>query len=150
MYRQCAIIPLTALTLLAGSPAMAAPGLGDKVYEATVDAGVTEFEARYGRLMGDEADGEDVLKLEIAHGFSDRIYGAVVAEFEREPDESREMEALAIEGIYALGDIGGIETALYGEYEIGLHGPDKLETKLLLQHEAGKADMRLNLIAEGA
>lgn len=80
-----------AAALLAGlvvaAPANAAPGLGDKVYGATVEPGVTEIEARYGRLVGDEADGEDVLKLEVAHGFSRRFYGALVGEFEREAHE---------------------------------------------------------------
>jgi hypothetical protein len=135
-------------TVLISTAAGAAPGLGDKVYGATVESGVTEFEARYGRLMGDEADGEDVLKLEVSHGFSTRFYGAVVGEFEREAHEDRELEALAVEGIYTLGQVGGIDTALYGEYEIGLHGPDKVETKLLLQKRAGGFDGRLNLIAE--
>jgi hypothetical protein len=128
--------------------AHAAPGLGDKIYGATVEKGVTEFEARYGRLMGDEADGEDALKLEVSHGFSSRFYGALVGEFEREANEDRELEALAVEGIYTLGQVGGIDTALYGEYEVGLHGPDKIETKLLLQKRAGEFDGRLNLIAE--
>ena len=144
-------VAVVVLVLVAGSistAAHAAPGLGDKVYGATVEDGVTEFEARYGRLMGDEADGEDVLKLEVSHGFSSRFYGALVGEFEREADEDRELEALAVEGIYTLGQVGGIDTALYGEYEVGLHGPDKIETKLLLQKRAGEFDGRLNLIAE--
>lgn len=144
-------VAVVALVLAAGSistAAHAAPGLGDKVYGATVEAGVTEFEARYGRLMGDEADGEDVLKLEVSHGFSSRFYGALVGEFEREANEDRELEALAVEGIYTLGQVAGIDTAVYGEYEAGLHGPDKMETKLLLQKRAGEFDGRLNLIAE--
>jgi hypothetical protein len=134
--------------LVIAAPANAAPGLGDKVYGATVEDGVTEFEARYGRLMGDEADGVDALKLEVSHGFSSRFYGALVGEFEREPHEDRELEAVSVEGIYTLGRVGGIDTALYGEYEIGLHGADKVETKLLLQKRAGEFDGRLNLIAE--
>lgn len=134
--------------LVAASPAAAAPGVGDKVYGATLEAGETEFEARYGRLAGDEADGEDALVLEAAHHFSSRVYGAVLAEFEREPGEDRKLEAIALEGIYTLGRIGGIDTALYGEYEAGIHGPDKVETKLLLQKRVGELDARLNLIAE--
>lgn len=143
---------LFAAALLAGlviaTPASADPGLGDKVYGATVEDGVTEFEARYGRLMGDEADGEDVLKLEVSHGFSSRFYGALIGEFEREAHDDRKLEALAAEGIYTLGRIGGVDAALYGEYEVGLHGADKVETKLLLQKRAGEFDGRLNLIAE--
>jgi hypothetical protein len=138
------------VTLLLASTAQAAPGLGEKVYGATVEAGVTELEARYGRLTGGTDAGEDALVLEAAHGFSDRVYGAALFEFEREPNESRKLEAVAIEGIYALGDLArfGLNAALYGEYEAGLHGPDKIETKLLLQHKRGTFDSRVNLIAE--
>jgi len=146
--RAVAVVALVLVASSISTAAHAAPGLGDKVYGATVEPGVTEFEARYGRLMGDEADGEDVLKLEVSHGFSSRFYGALVGEFEREANEDRELEALAVEGIYTLGQIGGIDTAIYGEYEAGLHGPDKIETKLLLQKRAGEFDGRLNLLAE--
>jgi hypothetical protein len=147
MRAVCAAALVVAATSIS-TVSQAAPGLGDKVYGATVEAGVTEFEARYGRLMGDEADGEDALKLEVSHGFSPRFYGAVLGGFEREAHEERELEAVAVEGIYTLGKVGGIDTALYGEYEVGLHGPDKIETKLLLQKRAGEFDGRLNLIAE--
>ena len=81
---------------IAATPAAAAPGLGDKVYSATVEAGETEFEARYGRLVGDEADGEDALNLEVARGFSPRFYGAVIGEFGREPHDQRSLEAFAV------------------------------------------------------
>ncbi|MEO7278136.1 MAG: hypothetical protein ABIW33_08955 [Sphingomicrobium sp.] len=126
----------------------AAPGLGDKVYGATLEAGETEFETRYGRLVGGEADGDDVLKLEVAHSFSDRFYGALVGKFERDFPASRKLSAVAVEGIYTLGKIGGIDAAVYGEYEIGLHGSDAVETKLLLEKRAGEFDARVNLIAE--
>src|SRR3982751_1557167 len=138
---------LAAASIIA-TPAAAAPGLGDKVYGATVEAGETECEARYGRLVGDEAEGEDGLKLEIARGFSSRFYGAVVGEFEREPHDQRRLEAFAVEGIYALGKVAGVDAAVYGEYEVGLHGTDAVETKPLLQKRAGKLDTRLTLIAE--
>jgi hypothetical protein len=140
-------VAMAAASIIA-TPAAAAPGLGDKVYGATVEAGETEFEARYGRLVGDDADGEDALKLEVARGFSSRFYGAVIGEFEREPHEQRRLEAFAVEGIYTLGKVAGVDAAVYGEYEVGLHGPDALETKLLLQKRAGEFDARLNLIAE--
>lgn len=139
-----------AAALAAAAPATAAPGVGSKVYGATVEAGVTEFEARYGRLTGDSADGEDGLVLEIAHGFSPRFYGALLAEFEREPGDGRRLEAVAAEAIVTLGHIDalGLDTAIYGEFEIGIDGPEKAETKLLLQHKRGAFDSRLNLIAE--
>ena len=69
-------------------------------------------------------------------------------EFTGKPGANRELEAIGFEGIYTLGRVAGIDTALYGEYEIGLDGPDKIETKLLLQKQVGSFDARLNLIAE--
>ena len=143
-------------TLLAGvagtiaTSALAAPGVGEKVYGAQVEAGVSEFEARYGRLMGRADDGEDGLVLEAAHGFSSRFYGAALVELEREAGEHREVEAVSVEGIYALGQIGqsGIDVALYGEYEVRLHDADAIEAKLLLEKRAGGLDARLNLIAQ--
>ena len=138
------------VSLLLSSMAQAAPGMGEKVYGATVESGVTEFEAHYGRLTGGADAGEDALVLEAAHGFSDRFYGATLFEFEREPLGSRKLEAVAAEGIYALGNLApfGLSAALYGEYEVALNGPDKIETKLLLQHKRGSFDSRVNLIAE--
>jgi hypothetical protein len=127
--------------------AFAAPGVGEKVYGATVEPGVTEFEARYGRLTGGPADGEDGVVLEVAHGFSKHFYGAVVAEFEREPGYARKLGAVAVEGIVPITrwDALKLDVALYGEYEVVIDGPDKLEFKTLLQHRSGPLDARLNL-----
>ncbi len=145
LMRLCGLVGL-----VLASTAHAAPGLGEKVYGATVERGTTEVEARYGQLTGGPDDGEDALVLEVSHGFSDRFYGALLAEFEREPSNRRGLEALAVEGIYALGKFKSLDldVAIYGEYEIGLNGPDKVETKLLLEHERGPFDGRFNLIAE--
>ena len=145
------LFPVAAVALALGSaPAFAAPGVGEKVYGATVERGVSEVEARYGRLVGDEADGEDGTVFELSHGFSDRFYGGLLFEFEREAGERRRLEAVGVEGIVALGHIGAIDSdvAVYGEYEGVRDAPDKLETKLLLQHRRGPFDGRLNLIAE--
>ena len=134
------------------SAAYAAPGLDEVVYGATVEPGKSEIEARYGRLTGGPADGEDAFVLEAAHGFSSRFYGAALAIFEREPASSRRLEALAVEGIFTLGRIKGVgvDAAIYGEVEHNIHGPDNLETKLLLEKRQGPFDSRLNLIAERA
>ena len=147
MHRNILVGALAALAF--AQPALAAPGLGSKVYGATVKPGVTEVEARYGRLSGGPASGEDGLVLELSHGFSDRFYGALLAEFEREPGATRRLEAFAAEGIFTLGRIDalGLDTALYAEYEAVRDGPDLLETKLLLQHKHGPFDGRLNLKA---
>lgn len=146
------ILLVGAAALLFATPAAATPGVGEKVYGATVDKGVTEVEARYGRLTGGRASGADALVLEMAHGFSNRFYGAVLGEVERAPDGSRRFEAVAVEGIFALGQIEplGVDVALYGEAEAGPHGAGKAETKLLLERRRGPFDGRLNLIAERA
>lgn len=139
-----------AVALAVGAqPALAAPGVGDKVYGATVEAGVSEVEARYGRLTGDAADGEDGMVLELAHGLSDRFAAGVLIELEREPGDKRRVEAFAVEGIAHLGRIEslGLDVAAYGEYEAVRGGRDAVETKLLLQHRRGPFDGRLNLIA---
>lgn len=128
--------------------AHAAPGLGDEVYGATVEKGEVEIEGRYGALDGGPDDGEDVLKLEAAYGVTDKLRLAVVGEFEKEVGENRRAEAVSLEAIYELGKLGPVDVALYGEYEVGLHGNDKVETKLLLQSKNGPLDLRLNLIAE--
>ena len=140
------------ILLLASSAAHAAPGLDDAVYGTSVEADKTEIESRYGRLVGGNADGEDAFVLEAAHGFSPSFYGAALATFERDPGSRRRLEAFALEGIVALGQIKslGLDTAVYMEAEHSLHGPDRFETKLLLEHRQGRFDSRLNLIAERA
>lgn len=140
------------ILLSASSAVYAAPGLDDAVYGATVEAGRTEIETRYGRLTGGNADGEDAIVLEAAHGFSSRFYGAALVTFERDPAGPRRLGALALEGIFALGQVKslGLDTAIYVEAEHDIHGPDKFETKLLLEHRRGSFDSRLNLIAERA
>jgi len=134
------------------SAANAAPGLDDVVYGATVEAGKTEVETRYGRLVGGDADAEDAFVVEVARGFSSHFYGAALATFERGPASSRRLEALALEGIFTLGRIKALDldTAVYVEAEHGIHGPDNLETKLLLERRKGPFDSRLNVIAERA
>jgi hypothetical protein len=142
---------LTAAALLAATLACTPAGaeeLTAKVYPATLEPGVTEVELRYGRLVGDEADGEDGLLLEVAHHFSSRFYGGLELESSREPGEDRRIDATGVEGIVTLGRIAGVDTALLAEYAANRRGADLLETKLLLQKRAGKLDARLNLIAE--
>lgn len=145
------LIPVVLAATLIPQTALAAPGLGQEVYPATVSAGETEFEARYDSLRGGPDNGEDVFKLEASHGFTSNLQLGLVAEFEREPGLPRKAEALGIEAIYHLGKVGGIDVAVYGEYELGLEGhSDAAETKLLLQRRKGPLDLRLNLIAKRA
>ncbi len=139
---------MTAAAILMSTAASAAPGVGEKVYGATVEGGVTEIEARYGRLTGGAADGEDGLLLEVSHSFSDKLYTGVIAEFEREPGGKRKLEAVGFEAITPLGRIEALQldVALYGEYEAVRKNADKVEAKLLLQHRKGPFDGRFNLI----
>ena len=132
---------------LAATPAAAAPGVGGKVYGARIEKGVTEVELRYGRLSGDAADGEDAAVLELSHAFTDNFLAGVLVETEREPHQSRKVEAYSIETIGHIGRIDslGLDVALYGEYEAVRHGADEIEAKLLLQHTKGPFDARLNL-----
>lgn len=133
------------------SPALAAPGMGSEVYGATVDKGELEFESIYGELDGGADDGENVLKLEAAYGVTDKLRLGVLTELEKEPGGKRKAEEVAVEAVYELGKVGGIDFAAYGEYAIGLNGhADKLEGKLLMQRKSGPLDLRFNLIAEKA
>ena len=131
---------------LLATPALAAPGMGNEVYGAEVKAGEAEAELRYDALTGGFDDGEDVLQIEAAYGVSDRLRIGLQGEFERELGAPRKAESLGIEAVYALGRLGGVSVAVYGEYEIGLNGPDAIEAKLILQHRSGPIDLRLNLI----
>lgn len=131
------------------SPAWAdEPGVAEQVYGATVEKGLTEFEARYGRLNGGNADGEDGLIFEAEHGFSRRFAGALLIQTGRDANGQRQTRGIAFEGIHTIGSIRPLklDVAGYGEYRIGLNGePDEIEGKLLLQHRAGGFDARLNL-----
>ncbi len=140
-----------AMSAALATPAMAAPGVGDPVYGATINPGITEVEARYGRLTGGPDHGADGLVLEVEHGFSTRFSGAILAEIERAPGGPRRVSALSIEGVAHLARIEplALDVALYGEYKLGrLGNADVAEGKLLIEHRAGGFDARLNLIAE--
>lgn len=141
------VLATATLSVLAATPVRATPGLGGEVYAATIEP-ETEIEARYGRLAGRSEDGAEALIVEASHGFSTKFRAALLAEFEREPGGGRRASAFAFEAIHTLGRVGGIDAALYGEYEVARHGPNKVETKLLLQKRAGPIDTRLNLVAE--
>jgi hypothetical protein len=145
------IIWAAAALAAANTSAQATPGVGDPVYGATISKGLTEFEARYGRLTGGVADGEDGLTLEVGHGFSSRFAGALLVEVARDAGGNRMVESSSLEVIYALGRIRplALDFAFYGEYKYGFRAnADVIETKLLLQHRAGGFDARMNLIAE--
>lgn len=140
-----------AVLALVTAPAVASPGVGDPVYGAHVEDGVTEFKLRAGRLTGGPADGEDGLVFETEHAFNSRFSLAALIETGREPGEARRVNALAFEGIYTLGRFRplNLDTAVYVELKHGLHDEDDaVEVKGLFEHRSGAFDGRLNLIAE--
>lgn len=141
----CAVA--VACTVLSNPALAGTPGLGGEVYGATVEKGEIELEGRYGRLDGGPDDGEDVLRVEAAYGVTERLRLGIVGEFGREPGSSRKLNAASIEAIYSFGKVGGIDFAIYGEYEFAFDGPNQVETKLLMQRQNGPWDLRLNLIA---
>lgn len=139
-------------TLLAGitaGPAHAEPpGLADKVYPARLEPGVTEFEARFGRLTGGEEHGETGLLYELAHSFSKRWYGGVELEFEREAEGRLQAEEIGLEGLYSLGRLPtvGVDIGIFAEVGIPVRGgPIGFSTRLLLQKSVGDFDSRFNL-----
>ena len=148
--RMIAALAACAAGALLPAAAMAAPGLGDEVYDATTTKGELELESRYGALMGGADDGEDAAKLEVTYSPTDRLRLATLLELEREPGGPRRAEAAGFEAIYTVGRFAGIDVAVYGEYEVGLRHDtsDAVEGKLILQRKAGAIDARLNLIFE--
>lgn len=147
--KMISLIPVALLALIVlAEPAHAAPGLGDEVYGAEIEAGELELESRYGALAGGPADGEDALKLEAAYSVSNSLRLAALGEFNRNPGGPRKASAAGVEAIYRLGKVGDFGIAVYGEYEIGIDRPDSTETKLIIQRHKGPLDLRLNLIAE--
>ena len=139
-----------ALTLAAtATPALAAPGLGEEVYGATVEANEVELEARYGQLTGGPDAGADNARLEAAYGLTSNLSLALVGEFEREAGQPLKARALGMEAVYHFAHVGNWDFAAYGEYEHGFSGsPDAVETKLLAQRRSGPWDLRFNLIGE--
>lgn len=144
-------ILLIGCALLAATPALAAPGVGDPVYGATVTKGSTEFEARFGRLTGGSADGKDGLVLEAEYGVTPRLALAVLVETGRRLGGPRQADAVAVEAIRTLGRIDalGLDTAVYVEGKYGLRGaPDAIEVKGLFERAKHVVDARINLIVE--
>jgi hypothetical protein len=149
-FMTAAAVAAAIAAFAAPTAALAAPGVAGELDPATVQAGEPEIELRYGRLNGGPDDGEDGLKVEAGYGVTDRLRVGGMIEFEREPGQPHRADSVSVEAIYALGKAGGIDVAVYGEYELGFLGPDKIETKLVLQRRTAAFDLRLNLIAEKA
>ncbi len=146
MIRPIPALPVIALaSCLLATPALAAPGLGDEVYGATVEPGEWEIETRYGILAGGPDAGEGNFRLEVGYGVSGHTRLAAVAEFEKEPGQPRKLEAISFEAIQNIARIGPIDVALYGEFEAVRGGTDQAEAKLLLEYRDRLTDVRFNL-----
>ncbi len=142
----CATACALALTT---APAHAAPGTGEEVYGATVEAKEIEVETRYGQLTGGPQGGEDNARLEVSYGVTSDLSLALTGEFERDAGQSRKARALGLEAVYHFAHIGAWDFAGYGELEKGLSGnANSVETKLLAQRRSGLWDFRFNLIGE--
>ena len=138
-----------AISATALAPALAAPGAGNEVYGATVEAHEIELETRYGVLTGGPDKGADNFRLEAGYGVNSHLKLAVVGEFEKEPGGTRKATHLGFEAVAPLGKLAGINVAAYAEYELGLNGTsNSVEAKLLLQKRPGPWDARFNLIGE--
>lgn len=141
---------LAAATLTFATAARAEAPLATEVYGATMERGITEFEARYGRLAGGDDGGTELTKLEVAHAFSDRLWGGLVAKIGREPGDRRRFEGFEIEGRAALGRVGGFNLAAMVELEANRGDSDVLGGKFIVERRAGPFDARVNFIGERA
>lgn len=151
MTRRLAAAAALIGALIGAGAARAQPGLANKVYDPYVRNGLTEFELRTGRLTGGAAGGDSRVVTELEHGFTDRISGAVLAEFEDEPGERRKLDSIAVESVIYLGQIPkiGVDVGGYLEYEQRIHNESGVgEAKLLLAKQFGRGQALLNLIAE--
>jgi hypothetical protein len=136
---------IAAFSAALSSPALAAPGMGDDVAAAAVDAGATTFIARYHRLSDGPAAGEDILRLEGIHGLNERLAILVSADLTKARASSRRVNSFSIEADYYLGKAGEVDFGAQVSYAIGLHGADAIAAKLVIQRTKGPLDMKLNL-----
>ena len=139
------------LALAAGASAVQAQGLSNKVYSPYVEKGVTELELRAGRLNGGPLDGESGAVVELEQGINDRLSLAVLGEFEHHAGEKSKLDAIAVEGVYYIGQIPGVgvDVGGYLEYEQRIHNESGvLEGKLLFAKRSGPFEGLLNLIVE--
>ena len=128
-----------------------AQGLSNKVYSPYVEKGVTELELRAGRLNGGPLDGESAAVVELEQGVNDRLSLAVLGEFERHAGEKSKLDAIAIEGVYYIGQLPGlgVDVGGYLEYEQRIHNESGvLEGKLLFAKRKGPFEGLLNLIVQ--
>jgi hypothetical protein len=150
MMKACLGAAAMLSAVLAVGPAMAEPGLANKVYSPYVKKGVTELELRGGRIDGKSLDGESGAVFELEQGITDRVSLAVAGELEHHAGEETKLDAIAVEGVAYLGQIPrlGVDVGGYLEYEQRIHNESGvLEGKLLLAKQFGRVQTLVNLIA---
>jgi hypothetical protein len=150
-FRGCGAAFGLALAVMAAGAGAHAQGLSNKVYTPYVEKGVTELELRAGRLNGGPLDGESGAVVELEQGVSDRLSLAVLGEFERHAGEKSKLDAIALEGVYYIGQVPGlgVDVGGYLEYEQRIHNESGvLEGKLLFAKRAGRFEGLLNVIVD--
>jgi hypothetical protein len=150
-FRNGALALAVGLSVAALGGGVRAQGLSNKVYSPYVEKGVTELELRAGRLNGGPLDGESGAVVELEQGINDRLSLAVLGEFEHHAGEASKLDAIAVEGVYYIGQIPrlGVDVGGYLEYEQRIHNESGvLEGKLLFAKRSGPFEGLLNVIVQ--
>lgn len=143
MHRLC----LALLGILAFSgAALASPGHGDDADSAQVERGALDLSLTYHRLTGGSDDGDNLLQVAATFGAGRQLRLGAQASFEQSAGGSRKAETVGFEALYALGQVGPIDLAVYGTFDLGIERPDSIEARFIAQHQNGPLDIRFNLI----
>lgn len=125
-----------------------------KVYSPHVEQGELELEAR-SHIDSDDDNSKDGVrkdKYEIGYGITQWWFSSLFFEYEKSPGTELQHTATAWENIFSLTESGKywLDAGLYLEYETPAHsdGPDKLETKLLLEKATGRIVNTANIVLE--
>ncbi|MDH5610991.1 MAG: hypothetical protein OEY66_00855 [Gammaproteobacteria bacterium] len=125
------------------------------VYSPTVEYGETEVELYAQRISDDNPviDGTQQYVIEFGKGVTPNLFLEVKVEIEKKPNQSRETEAVAIEGIYQLTEQGEYswDVGLLAEVEYSTQQDELKEIEFgpILATEIGSnMTFTTNLIAE--
>ncbi|MBI2382476.1 MAG: FTR1 family protein [Gammaproteobacteria bacterium] len=146
-----AALALAAVPALMPDPAYAGPA--DKVYRPVVELGETELEFRGGYIKDDgPANTAQAYVFDLGYGFTPWLFSEIVAEVEKEPGGSLEVEELEWENIIQLTEPGQyfVDFGLFAEAKVPLESglPYALEIGPMFQKEIGRTVTNLNVLAE--
>jgi len=115
-----------------------------KVYSPHVEKGELELEVR----SHVDNDGAQKDKYEVGYGFTSWWFSSVFAEYEKPAGGTLSHAATSWENIFQLTEPGKywVDSGLYVEYESPTSGPQKLETKLLLEKAIGRYVNTANIV----